>query len=29
LFVIEGGRLVHETKRADTDIAHIKQYLSV
>jgi len=29
LFVIEGGRLVHETARADTDIAHIKQYLSV
>ena len=29
LFVIEGGRLVHETKRSDTDIAHIKQYLSV
>jgi urea transport system ATP-binding protein len=29
LFVIEGGRLVHETRRADTDIAHIKQYLSV
>ncbi|MDO9235072.1 MAG: urea ABC transporter ATP-binding subunit UrtE [Aquabacterium sp.] len=29
LFVIEGGRLVHETKRNDTDIAHIKQYLSV
>ena len=29
LFVIEGGRLVHETKRADTDVAHIKQYLSV
>lgn len=29
LFVIEGGRLVHETQRADTDVAHIKQYLSV
>ena len=29
LFVIEGGRLVHETQRSDTDIAHIKQYLSV
>ena len=29
LFVIEGGRLVHETRRADTDVAHIKQYLSV
>ena len=29
LFVIEGGRLVHETARADTDIAHIKQFLSV
>jgi urea transport system ATP-binding protein len=29
LFVIEGGRLVHETSRADTDIARIKQYLSV
>ncbi|HWS75728.1 MAG TPA: urea ABC transporter ATP-binding subunit UrtE [Quisquiliibacterium sp.] len=29
LFVIEGGRLVHETSRADTDEAHIKQYLSV
>jgi len=29
LFVIEGGRLVHETLRADTDTAHIKQYLSV
>ena len=29
LFVIEGGRLVHETKRAETDVAHIKQYLSV
>ncbi len=29
LFVIEGGRLVHETQRADTDVAHIKRYLSV
>jgi urea transport system ATP-binding protein len=29
LLVIEGGRLVHETARADTDVAHIKQYLSV
>lgn len=29
LFVIEGGRLVHETARADTDVAHIRQYLSV
>jgi urea transport system ATP-binding protein len=29
LFVIEGGRLVHETSRADTDVARIKQYLSV
>ena len=29
LFVIEGGRLVHETSRANTDAAHIKQYLSV
>jgi urea transport system ATP-binding protein len=29
LFVIEGGRLVHETSRADTDAARIKQYLSV
>jgi urea transport system ATP-binding protein len=29
LFVIEGGRLVHETSRAATDEAHIKQYLSV
>ena len=29
LFVIEGGRLVHETTRADTDAARIKQYLSV
>jgi urea transport system ATP-binding protein len=29
LFVIEGGRLVHETARADTDVARIKAYLSV
>jgi len=29
LFVIEGGRLVHETSRADTDVSRIKQYLSV
>jgi urea transport system ATP-binding protein len=29
LFVIEGGRLVHETSRADTDAQRIKQYLSV
>ena len=29
LFVIEGGRLVHETTRANTDAAHIKQFLSV
>ena len=29
LFVIEGGRLVHETERARTDINHIKSYLSV
>ena len=29
LFVIEGGRLVHETARADTDQQHIKAYLSV
>jgi urea transport system ATP-binding protein len=29
LFVIEGGRLVHESPRASTDVAHIKQYLSV
>jgi urea transport system ATP-binding protein len=29
LFVIEGGRLVHETTRADTDVGRIKQYLSV
>ncbi len=29
LFVIEGGRLVHETGRADTDQQRIKSYLSV
>lgn len=29
LFVIEGGKLVHETARAHTDQAHIKSYLSV
>ena len=29
LFVIEGGRLVHETTRANTDTDHIKAYLSV
>jgi urea transport system ATP-binding protein len=29
LFVIEGGRLVHEAARADTDLQHIKSYLSV
>jgi urea transport system ATP-binding protein len=29
LFVIEGGRLVHETARASTDEAHIRRYLSV
>ena len=29
LFVIEGGRLVHETTRADTDQQRIKAYLSV
>ena len=29
LFVIEGGRLVHETTRAETDAARIRQYLSV
>jgi urea transport system ATP-binding protein len=28
LFVIEGGRLVHETARSDTDLQHIKSYLS-
>jgi urea transport system ATP-binding protein len=29
LFVIEGGRLVHETPRHATDQAHIKSYLAV
>jgi len=29
LFVIEGGRLVHETPRAQTDVERIKSYLSV
>jgi urea transport system ATP-binding protein len=29
LYVIEGGRLVHESPRASTDTARIKQYLSV
>ena len=29
LFVIEGGRLVYETARRDTDVGRIKQYLSV
>ena len=29
LFVIEGGRLVHETARAETDQQRIKAYLSV
>ncbi len=29
LFVIEGGVLVHESARADTDITRIKQFLSV
>jgi urea transport system ATP-binding protein len=29
LFVIEGGRLVHETARVDTDQQRIKAYLSV
>ena len=29
LFVIEGGRLVHETARDKTDESHIKAYLSV
>ncbi len=29
LFVIEGGRLVHQTARDKTDEAHIKAYLSV
>jgi urea transport system ATP-binding protein len=29
LFVIEGGRLVHESPRATTDVAKIRQFLSV
>ncbi len=29
LFVIEGGRLVHETARADTDPQRIRSYISV
>ena len=29
LFVIEGGRLVHESSRASTDTAHIRKMLSV
>ena len=29
LFVIEGGRFVHETDRENTDEAHIKSYLAV
>ena len=29
LFVIEGGRLVHESPREATDVARIKQFLSV
>ena len=29
LFVIEGGQLVHESDRADTDVTRIKQFLSV
>jgi urea transport system ATP-binding protein len=29
LFVIEGGRMVHESARADTDVERIKQFLSV
>jgi urea transport system ATP-binding protein len=29
LFVIEGGHLVHESPRATTDVARIKQFLSV
>jgi len=29
LFVIEGGRLVHEALRAQTDVNHIKSYLAV
>ncbi|MFL6679210.1 MAG: urea ABC transporter ATP-binding subunit UrtE [Burkholderiaceae bacterium] len=29
IFVIEGGRLVHETSRADTDVERVRQFLSV
>ena len=29
LFVIEGGRLVHESTRGDADTARIREYLSV
>ncbi len=29
LFVIEGGRLVHESTRADTDIERIRRFLSI
>ena len=29
LFVIEGGRLVHESRARQTDAARIKSYLSV
>src|SRR5258706_13397528 len=29
LFVIEGGRLLHESPRVSTDVARIKQFLSV
>ena len=29
LFVIEGGRLVHESPRASTDVTRIRQFLSV
>jgi urea transport system ATP-binding protein len=29
LLVIEGGRFVHETQRHSTDVAHIRQLLSV
>jgi urea transport system ATP-binding protein len=29
LFVIEGGRFVHESPRADADTAKIREYLSV
>ncbi|MNN18838.1 High-affinity branched-chain amino acid transport ATP-binding protein LivF [compost metagenome] len=29
LLIIEGGRFVHETQRHSTDVAHIRQLLSV